>query len=131
MKFSVLSTATVLLASGLLELATADCIRYWEGTAPFCNSNCPATKNGRTCKGTGTFSSSGNGGSCWSGKKQICECCGGAPAPPADPACLNPRSTKTKCVGVVLICSNIAVDRTGKEITCSTYACGACFFGSW
>ncbi|RVD80805.1 uncharacterized protein DFL_008696 [Arthrobotrys flagrans] len=129
MKFSILSTATVLLASGLVELATAaNCVRYWEGTAPFCDSKCPAKLAGRTCKGTGQFSSTGNGGKCWSGRKQLCECCGGS-GPPPEQACLNPRSHKSKCVGLVLICSRIGVKADGTEVVCSTYACGSCFFG--
>ncbi|KAF3191594.1 hypothetical protein TWF106_004275 [Orbilia oligospora] len=57
MKLSILSTATIILASGLADLATATCFQYWEGTAPFCDSKCPAKVAGRTCKGTGKFSS--------------------------------------------------------------------------
>ncbi|KAF3316000.1 hypothetical protein TWF173_002781 [Orbilia oligospora] len=127
MKLSILSTATVILASGLVELATASCFQYWEGTAPFCDSKCPAKVAGRVCKGTGKFSSSGNGGSCWTGKKQLCECCGAGP--PGDRACLDPQSKKSKCVGLVLMCSRIGRRADGSEIVCSTYACGSCFFG--
>ncbi|KAK6509371.1 hypothetical protein TWF481_004121 [Arthrobotrys musiformis] len=129
MKFSILTATTVILASGLFELATANCVKYWEGTAPFCNSKCPTKLAGRTCKGTGVFSSSGNGGECWSGKKQLCECCGGAPGKPEDPACINPRSFKSKCVGLVRMCSKIGMKENGLEVVCSTYVCGPCLFG--
>jgi hypothetical protein len=95
--------------------ALADC-QYWDGTAPFCDGSCPSN-----CRTLGT-SDTGNGGSCWSGSKALCDCCAG-------PGPCNPTETITACYGLVLICKNIELvfGPTGQQsITCSSYACGAC-----
>ncbi|KAK3052870.1 hypothetical protein LTR09_005934 [Extremus antarcticus] len=99
----------------LAGTANADC-QYWDGTAPFCSGSCPS--NCRTVQ----ISNAGNGGSCWSGTKALCDCCAGPPP-------CTPTETETACYGFVLVCKNVqhifgaAGDQT---ITCSSYACGAC-----
>ncbi|KAK6357184.1 hypothetical protein TWF718_001508 [Orbilia javanica] len=126
MKFSILTATTLLLASGLVDLATAGCVEFWEGTAPFCDSKCPEKLGIYTCEGTGRYSTRGNGGKCWTGKKQVCRCC--ANTKWVEEVCVNPTKSKTKCVGLVLMCSRIGVKKDGSEVVCSVYACGACFF---
>jgi hypothetical protein len=90
---------------------------YWSGTAPFCKGSCPG--NCRTLR----RSSSGNGATCWSGTKALCQCCPG-------PQACTPTQTSTKCYGVVMICKNeeVTLSFQGPVVkTCSTYACGVCF----
>lgn len=111
----------IALTIGLSITALAGCRNYWEGTAPFCNSNCP---NG--CTPTGQFSNSGNGGKCWSGKKQLCRCCG--PQIAEEGACV-PNYTKTTCVGPVMMCHSVVTDEPYRE--CGSYACGVCIGGKF
>ncbi|SPJ74776.1 uncharacterized protein FTOL_04507 [Fusarium torulosum] len=95
----------------------ADC-QYWVGTAPFCDGSCPSN-----CRTVAT-SNSGNGGSCWTGYKALCNCCAG----PATGPC-TPTQTETACYGVVLVCKNVMLvfgPNGEQSITCSTYVCGAC-----
>ena len=96
--------------------AIADC-QYWDGTAPFCDGSCPPN-----CRTVGT-SNTGNGGSCWTGSKALCDCCPG-------PGPCTPTETETACYGVVLVCKNVEhvfISGGDQTITCSTYACGVCF----
>ena len=108
----------MLLLMTLLRV-DAGCKTYWEGTAPFCNDSCP-----KGCRATGVKSQSGNGGTCWTGNKQLCECCGSWP----DERPCQPTHTTTTCVVAVLICHNVVTDVP--YIECGSYACGACFGSS-
>ncbi|KAI5813190.1 hypothetical protein BZA77DRAFT_321976 [Pyronema omphalodes] len=103
------------------QVAEAGCRTYWEGTAPFCNSSCPSG-----CRGTGTFSNSGDGGNCWSGKKQLCTCCG---PKIQDQGPCRPTQTDTKCKWGVMICENVMLTGIPSEPkrSCGSYACGVCF----
>jgi len=96
--------------------AIADC-QYWDGTAPFCDGSCPGN-----CR-TVARSNSGNGASCFTGSKALCNCCPG-------PGPCTPTETETACYGLVLICKNVQLifGFTGgsESITCSTYVCGVC-----
>jgi hypothetical protein len=95
--------------------AIADC-QYWDGTAPFCDGSCPGN-----CLTIAT-SNSGNGASCWTGSKALCNCCPG-------PGPCTPTETETGCYGIVLICKNVELifgSGGQQSITCSTYVCGLC-----
>ena len=151
MKLYTVATTTIAVLSTLTPQVSGACVRWWEGRAPFCNSNCPATKDGRLCHGTGQFSNSGtqtasscfchiftgaladsvlgDGGGCWSGQKQICECCDAVT--PQQNEC-RPTQTNLRCMGIIQFCENVMfVGFPPKEVLCSRYACGACFgFGS-
>ncbi len=95
-------------------LAKAD---TWRGTAPFCNGQCLA---GETQIST---SSSGDGGSCWSGHKALCR--------NSAPTC-QAVQTDTSCAGVVQICDNGFYSTPDVWHSCSKFACGVCFgFGKW
>ena len=63
----------------------------------------------------------GDGGNCWTGQKQLCECCG--PNIPDQGPCV-PRISDTSCVLGVLICHNL--ETTEPRKVCSSYACGVC-----
>ncbi len=89
----------------------------WRGTAPFCSGQCLP---GETKISEST---SGDGGTCWSGTKVLCR--------NSQPTC-NAAQTNTSCYGVVLICDNGYYTIPDVWHSCSKYACGACFgFGKW
>src|SRR5690348_9985804 len=84
----------------------------WRGTAPFCAGECLP---GEAKVGE---SSSGDGGTCWSGTKVLCR--------NSTPTC-NATQTNTSCYGVVQICDNGYYTVPDVWHSCSTYACGVCF----
>ena len=106
----------IILGLAFIERALAGCECFWEGTAPFCNANCPS---GTTA--TGRYSSSGGGAPCWTGRKQQCMRCG--PNIPEKPCCI-PKMTCAQCIGPIMIChemfSNIP------PISCGSHVCGLC-----
>lgn len=78
----------------------------WRGTAPFCEGSClPGEKQIAT-------SNCGDGACCWTGHKALCR--------NSSPTC-KPKPIKATCYLFVLVCDN----------GCSSWACGACIFGSW
>lgn len=93
----------------------AGCHKHWEGTAPFCNSDCP-----RGEKGTGIFSSDGDGGHCFTGRKQICAKCA-SNIPDSGPCNARPPTCECKFLDPipvgVMICDG----------GCGKYATGPCF----
>ncbi|KAK3834374.1 MAG: hypothetical protein JOS17DRAFT_662859, partial [Linnemannia elongata] len=121
---NIMILAKCILLLTLMSLSWADCL-YWDGTAPFCRGSCPS---GCIVQ---AFSNSGNGANCWTGHKELCDCCRGPP----NHVC-TPTVTDMTCYGYffgygVAICRNkeLQLDYSGHtvEITCSAYICGACF----
>ena len=102
-------------------LATAAGAVYadtWRGTAPFCNGECnPGERQVAT-------SNCGDGACCWSGHKVLCT--------NSQPTCAAVQ-TNTACYGVILICDNghYVGGNNPSWVSCSKYACGACFGFSW
>src|SRR6266487_2787795 len=108
-----------LLILSILEYVLADC-HYWDGTAPFCGGSCPSG-----CIREAT-SRCGNGACCWTGRKALCNCCGGGP----DPGPCTPTQTEAFCFGggflqpiTPLICRNVELTAwppPERRRTCST-----------
>lgn len=92
----------------------AGCQSHWEGTAPFCNSDCPSGE-----VATGIFDSNGNGAHCFTGQKQICKKCG--PIIVDSPPC-SPRLPVCHCEFLDPIPVGIQICDNG----CGTYADGPC-----
>ena len=84
----------------------------WRGTAPFCNGECLP---GETQIAT---SSSGDGGTCWTGHKVLCR--------NSAPTCAA-KQTNMTCYGIIEVCDNGSYDYKGVWHSCSKYACGFCF----
>lgn len=92
---------SVLSLAAMLSVTSAAHADTWRGTAPFCNGKCePGEKEIAKNK-------TGDGGSCWSGHKVLCQ--------NTEETCF-PREVTAECDLVVLVCDN----------GCSSYACGAC-----
>jgi hypothetical protein len=106
----------VFTLSGPVSVVRAGCECWWEGTAPFCNSNCPSGSHS-----TGIFSNSGNSGYCITGKKQKCIRCG---PDVADKPCCIPTHTCAQCVGFVMICNEAVTDIP--PVKCGSHLCGIC-----
>lgn len=89
----------------------------WRGTAPFCDGEClPGEKQI-------AVSDHGDGATCWSGHKVLCQ--------NASPTCAA-KQTKAKCYGIIEICDNGHYEINGVWTSCSKYWCGFCFgFGEW
>lgn len=114
----IVFAALLAVGSGLqMSPAKAD---TWRGTAPFCAGEClPGEVEVQR-------SSSGDGGSCWTGSKVLCR--GKTPTPTCQAL-----QTNVACKGVVLICDNGFYTQTTNQPdwhSCSQYACGACL-GWW
>ena len=104
---------SALILSSVVSTVKAD---TWRGTAPFCAGECLPGETQIA------ISDSGDGGSCWSGKKVLCR--------NSEPTC-TPVQTRAKCIGVVQVCDNGYYSLPDVWHSCSKHACGACFFGTW
>lgn len=106
----VMRVAVAVVIAGGAGIARAD---TWRGTAPFCDGSCLP---GETQLAT---SSCGDGGCCWTGHKVLCS--------NAQPTCAA-LQTRTKCLGVVMICDNghWVGGNDPSWVSCGSYACGVC-----
>ena len=108
----------VLLSTGLAEA----CERRWFGRAPFCNGSCPS---GWTQIRTDR---SGDGATCWTGEKVLCEDCS---QQQETPECGPSAFVQRTCVGFLLICQNVN-PLNGLMCPCEAcgpaHLCGLCFF---
>jgi hypothetical protein len=112
-RFGLLAAIAFAAGSLVASVSRAD---TWRGTAPFCDGEClPGEVEIAR-------SSSGNGGTCWTGTKVLCR--------NAQPTC-QALQTKTSCYGVVMVCDNGYYSLPDVWNSCSKYACGACFGFDW
>lgn len=97
------------------------CRKKWFGTAPFCEGSCPEDWQ-QLERG-----SAGDGASCWTGAKVLCQHCDPTPKPEC-----SPTETETECYHSVKICKNIERIAgsdgrpNGDTRVCSSYICGTC-----